>query len=84
MDYPLATFWKTLELPKILKKEQDGTDATAEALDAGDDRDNNEDKDNPEVLPTVDENLDQEKLKEYIDKHMKEKWYLQGILAFSL
>jgi hypothetical protein len=35
-------------------------------------------------LPTIDENLDPEKVKEYMDKHMKEKWFPSGILAFGL
>jgi hypothetical protein len=36
------------------------------------------------VLPTLDENLDPEKVQEYMDKHMKEKWFPSGILFFAL
>jgi hypothetical protein len=35
-------------------------------------------------LPTLDENLDPEKVQEYMDKHMKEKWFPSGILSFAL
>jgi hypothetical protein len=35
IQYVREQYWKTFELPTILKKEQDGTDATAEASDAG-------------------------------------------------
>jgi hypothetical protein len=35
-------------------------------------------------LPTIDENLDPKKVQEYMDKHMKEKWFPQGILSFAL
>jgi hypothetical protein len=36
------------------------------------------------ILPSLDEILDPEKVKEYMDQHMKEKWFPSGILSFAL